>query len=79
MRNTVMFILATYVLLYVSVILDVPILRQCVGFVFLTFLPGFVLFRALGIKTDSVTVEFSLYVSISIAFVMFIGLLANTL
>ena len=79
MRNTVMFILAIHILLYVSVILDVPILRQCVGFVFLTFLPGFVIFRALGMKTDSVAVELSLSVTLSIAFVMFIGLLANTL
>lgn len=79
MRNTVMSILAIHLLLYVSVILDVPILRQCVGFVFLTFLPGFVIFRALGMKTDSVAVEFSISVSLSVAFVMFIGLLANTL
>jgi uncharacterized membrane protein len=66
-------------MLYVFAILDVPILRQCVGFVFLTFLPGFVILRALGMKTDSIAVEFSLSVGVSIAFVMFVGLLANTL
>jgi uncharacterized membrane protein len=79
MRNAVMFILAINILLYVSVFLDVPILRQCVGFVFLTFLPGFVILRALGMKTDSVAVDFSLSVAVSVAFVMFIGLLVNTL
>lgn len=79
MRNTIIFILATHVLLYVSVFLDVPILRQCVGFVFLTFLPGFVILRALDMKTCSVAVELSLSVSLSVAFVMFIGLLVNTL
>ncbi len=79
MRNAVMFILAIHILLFVSVFLDVPILRQCVGFVFLTFLPGFVILRALRIRTDSVAVEFSLSVSLSVAFVMFVGLLVNTL
>lgn len=79
MRNSVMLILAIHILLYVSVILDVPILRQCVGLVFLTFLPGFVILRALGVRTDSVAVELSLSVTVSIAFVMFIGLLVNTL
>jgi len=79
MRNAVMFILGMHILLFVSVFLDVPILRQCVGFVFLTFLPGFVILRALGMKTDSVAEEFSLSVAVSIAFVMFIGLLVNTL
>lgn len=79
MRETVMFILATHILLYVSVLLDVPFLRQFFGFVFLTFLPGFVILRALGLKTDSVAVELSLSVSVSIALVMFLGLLANTL
>jgi len=79
MRNDVMFILAIHILLYVSVILDVPILRQCVGFIFLTFLPGFVIFRALGIRTDSVAVELSISVSLSVASVMFVGLLVNAL
>jgi len=79
MRNTVMFILGLHVLLYVSVFLDVPVLRQCVGFVFLTFLPGFVILHAIGVKNDSVTVGFSLSVAVSIAFVMFIGLLINNL
>lgn len=79
MRNTVISILAMNILLYVSVILDVPILRQCVGLVFLTFLPGFVILRALRMKTGSLVVELSLSVAVSIAFVMFTGLLVNTL
>jgi uncharacterized membrane protein len=74
-----MLILAIYVLLYISVILDVPILRQYIGFVFLTFVPGFVILRAVGMKNDSVAVDLSLSVTLSVAFVMFMGLLANTL
>lgn len=79
MRDTTILILAIHALLYVFVILDVPILRQCVGFIYLTFVPGFVILHALRIKTGSVAIEFSLSVSLSIAFIMFVGLLANTL
>ena len=79
MRNTTMLILATHVLLYIFVILNVPVLRQCVGFVYLTFIPGFVILTALGAKTKSFAADISLSVSLSIAFVMFVGLLANTL
>jgi uncharacterized membrane protein len=79
MRNAVIFILGINTLLYVSIILDVPFLRPCVGFIFLTFLPGFVIFRALEMKTDSIALELSISVSVSIAFVMLVGLLADTL
>jgi uncharacterized membrane protein len=78
-RNTIMLVLAMHILLYVSVFLDISILRQCVGFIFLTFLPGFVIFRALSIKIESVAVKVSLYVSLSVASVMLIGLLVNSL
>jgi uncharacterized membrane protein len=74
-----MLILTMHVLLYVFVILDVPVLRQCIGFVYLTFIPGFVILGALSVKTKSFAVDLSLSVTLSIVFVMFVGLLANTL
>lgn len=79
MRNTIMFMIAAHVLLYASVILDLPILRQCVGFVYLTFVPGFVILGALGTRNKSIAVVLFLSVSLSIAFVMFIGLFVNAL
>jgi uncharacterized membrane protein len=71
-------ILAIHILLYVAVLFDVPILRQCIGFVYLTFIPGFVIIRAIGARYRSLTVDIFLSVNLSIAFVMFVGLLANT-
>jgi uncharacterized membrane protein len=71
--------LTAHILLWISIILDVPILRQFFGFVFLTFLPGFAILHALNLKSDDVALQLSLSVSLSIAFVMFVGLLTNTL
>jgi uncharacterized membrane protein len=59
--------------------LNIPILRQCIGFVYLTFIPGFVILRALNMKEKSTTETFMLSVALSIAFVMLIGLVINTL
>jgi uncharacterized membrane protein len=57
--------------------LDIPILRQIVGFIFLTFIPGILILRILKIHNIG-AIESLLYsVGLSIAFVMFTGLFAN--
>ena len=56
---------------------DIPVLRQIVCFVFLTFIPGIVILRVLKIHNIE-TLETILYsVGLSLAFIMFIGALAN--
>lgn len=56
---------------------DIPGLRQIVGFIFLTFVPGILILRTLRIHNIS-AVECLLYsVGLSIAFVMLTGLFAN--
>lgn len=56
---------------------DIPVLRQIVSFVFLTFIPGIVILRVLKIHNID-TIETILYsVGLSLAFIMFIGALAN--
>ncbi len=58
---------------------DIPVLRQIVGFIFLTFVPGFLILRILKLHRLG-TVESLLYsVGLSIAFVMFLGLFINML
>jgi len=61
----------------ISAFFDVPVIRQAVGFLCLTVLPGFVILRLIGLQRLSVleTVLFS--VGFSIAFTMFGGLLLN--
>lgn len=63
--------------LYVTVIFDIPIVRQVVAFVYFTFVPGFAIVKLLKLdKLDGVeTVLFS--VGLSIAFLMVIGLVVN--
>lgn len=76
-NNTVISILVIHALLYSAVILNIPILQQCIGFIYLTFVPGFVVLRALKITEKDITETFLLSVTLSVALVMFIGLLSN--
>ncbi len=58
---------------------DIPFLRQVVGFVFLTFIPGLLILRILKLHRLG-TIETLLYsVGLSIAFVMFLGFFINML
>ena len=70
-------ILVLQVALYISFFLDIPVARQVVGFIYLTFIPGFVIVKLL--KQDNLglaeTVLFS--VGLSVAFVMLAGLVVN--
>ena len=65
--------------LYVTIIFNIPIARQVVGFIYFTFVPGFAIVKLLKLdKLDGVeTVLFS--VGLSIAFLMVIGLVVNDL
>lgn len=62
---------------YATAFLDIPIARQIVGFFYFSFVPGFVIVKLLRInELDRLeTIVFS--VGLSIAFLMFAGLLIN--
>jgi uncharacterized membrane protein len=57
---------------------NIPFLRQIFGFIFLTFLPGFILIHFFNINNIGTTVKCVLSVGLSVSFVMFSGLLLNT-
>ena len=58
--------------------LDIPILRQVIGFIYLTFVPGIIILRILKIHKLG-NIETLLYtVGLSIATLMFTGLFMNT-
>ena len=63
----------------VAVFADIPVLRQILGFMSLTFLPGWLIVHILKINNLSSSVKLVLSVGLSVAFVMFFGLLINTL
>lgn len=59
--------------------LDIAILRQIIGFIYLSFIPGLVLIRILKLKRVNTTDTILLSIGLSIAFLMFIGSLMNEL
>ena len=59
--------------------IQIPIIRQLIGFIYLTFIPGIIILRILKLHKLG-SIETLLYtVGLSIAFLMFTGLLMNTI
>ncbi len=56
---------------------DVPGLRQIVGFIFLTFVPGILILRVLKIHNIGIVESLLYSVGLSLAFIFFSGLFAN--
>jgi uncharacterized membrane protein len=77
LSSFVAIILVLQVALYISFFFDIAVARQVIGFIYLTFIPGFVFMKLL--KQDNLglaeTVLFS--VGLSVAFVMLTGLALN--
>ena len=63
----------------IAILLGIPILREIIVFIFLTFIPGFAILRLFKFKEISFLDTFIFSVGLSIAFVMFMGLLVNEL
>jgi len=61
-----------------SILLDIPVFRQILGFIFLAFVPGALILCILRLDTLGLTEKFVLSVGISTSFVIFAGLLVNT-
>ncbi|MBC8276536.1 MAG: DUF2206 domain-containing protein, partial [Chloroflexi bacterium] len=57
--------------------LDIPVLRQIVAFIFLTFIPGILLLRILKIHNAGIIESLLYSVGLSLAFVMVTGVVAN--
>lgn len=63
---------------YLVVIIDIPIIRQILGFIYLTLIPGFAIIHLLNLNLEPVeSVVFA--VGLSIAFLMMVGFLMNLL
>lgn len=63
----------------IAILLDIPVLRQIFGFIFLTFIPGFLFLSILKLNKLSLVEKIVLTVGLSISFIMFFGLLLNSL
>ena len=72
-------IIAIILITDLAIVLNISFLRQIIGFLFLTILPGLLILQALKLNKLN-TIETILYsIGLSIAFVMFSGLFINTL
>ncbi len=72
-------ILFLQLLVDVTILLDVPVARQVSCLIYLTLVPGIVLLRIFGMhELDSVE-KFLFSIGLSVAFVMFLGLVVNQL
>jgi uncharacterized membrane protein len=78
-QRLIIYIFLLLALLSISIIFNVPFLRQILGFVFLTFIPGWLILRIFKLHKLGLTARLVLTVGISIAFTLFAGLLVNTI
>ena len=67
-------ILLSHVALYVALLSNISIFRSVVGFVYLLFVPGFVIFRLFRLKNVDLCERVFFSVCLSIAFLMLFGL-----
>lgn len=77
--NRFTFMLILQLIIYYIVFLNIPIARQIIGFIYFTFIPGFILIKVLKLDKLDFSERILLSVGLSIAFLMFIGLLMNVL
>lgn len=73
------FVLAIQIITIITVVLDIPFARQVIGFLYLTFVPGIIFLKLLKLHNLDFAETILLSVGLSIAFLMFIGLLINEL
>ena len=71
-------IIAIIVITDISCLLDIPVLRQISGFIFLAFLPGFLILLVLRLNRLGLTEKLVLSVGLSVAFTMFFGIIMNS-
>lgn len=58
---------------------NVPIIRQIIGFIFLTFVPGTLIIKSFNLNSLGITKNLLYSVGLSVSFVMFTGFLMNML
>lgn len=72
-------IISILLLTDLAILVNIPFLRQILGFLFLTLLPGLLVLQILKLNKLSFLEKFILAWGLSISFIMFFGLLINKL
>jgi uncharacterized membrane protein len=74
-----LYVFAFQAIVCFSIILDITFVRQVLGFIFLVFIPGFLLLRVFRIERPHLSETVVLSVGLSLAFLMMIGFVMNAL
>ena len=72
-------VLVLQLTLYFATFYDIPVARQALSFVYLTFIPGFVGLKLLGINRLSTMENIIFSIGLSLVTLMLIGLIMNEL
>ena len=78
-KGLFLFVSIVLVAVNLGVLLDIPILGQFAGFIFLSFIPGFLILFMLRLNRMGLTEQMVLAVGLSICFVLLFGLIINAL
>ena len=73
------FVISILLITDLAILLDIPYIRQILGFLFLIILPGLLILQILKLDKLEFTEKFVLSVGLSVSFLMFFGLLINNL
>ena len=76
-KKCIWILIALIFLTDLAILLNIPFLRQVLGFIFLTFLPGLLILQILKLNRIEFTEKLVLSVGLSVSFLMFFGLLLN--
>lgn len=76
-KELLFLILYLQIIIYITVFFDVPVARQAIGFIYFTFVPGFLIIKLLKMNELEWTETLLLSVGLSIAFLMVGGLIIN--
>ena len=79
MKKLAISVIALTILLYISIGLNLPIIREIIVFTYLTFVPGYLLVRIIKLEKTTLLETALLAIGLSITFLMFFGLLINQL
>jgi uncharacterized membrane protein len=77
-RRILLIILVTQLFMIVFIVLDIFVARQVLGFLFLTFIPGYLSLKVAKIKLPSLYTTLLFSAGTSIFFTMIVGLLLNS-
>ena len=77
MKQWLVAFIGIHVLFYLAIGLDLPIFRQVFVFIYLTFVPGFILLKFLKLEEVQIVDTICFSIGLSLAFSMFVGFFIN--